>query len=97
MKFQKDQLTMDDVSISDAITTIHADELPDQDPKCPIRLKNTSPLVEKMWRIALSDIEANIVTDHDKRYFGAGKAFGLMVFTRDIAISGLFGLNRNPI
>ena len=94
MRYKGESLVMDDTSITDALATVRVDDLPDPEPACPVRLSGASPLVERMWRIALADIEANIVTDQGVRYFGAGRHFGSIVYTRDIAISGVFGLNE---
>jgi len=63
-------------------------------PKLNVRLKNASPIMEQLWRIALSDVESNIVETEDGKYFGAGKNFGVVVFTRDISYSGVLGLNK---
>ena len=63
-------------------------------PKLDVRLKNASPIMEQLWRIALSDVESNIVETEDGKYFGAGKSFGVVVFTRDISYSGVLGLNK---
>jgi len=70
------------------------DDLPDPQPANPIRLKYATPLVERMWRIALRDAESNIVKTEAGTYFGAGSIFGPKVFTRDISFSGALGLNR---
>ncbi len=69
-------------------------DLPDPQPKLDVRLKNATPLMERLWRIALSDVESNIVETDDGKYFGAGKSFGVVVFTRDISYSGVLGLNK---
>lgn len=63
-------------------------------PRHPERLAGAGPLTQRLWASALDDCERNIVSVGDDRYFGAGATFGAKVFTRDIAISGLFGLNR---
>ena len=76
MHFSKPPLVLNDESVSDAIGTIGLGDLPDPQPRCRIRLSNTTPLIERLWRIALSDIENNIVETADGEYFGAGKAFG---------------------
>ena len=81
-------------SLSDSLGTIRLEDLPDLHPQHKGRLKNPTPLIEKLWRIALSDVEKNIVTSAKGTYLGAGTAFGTTVFTRDIAYSGLLGLNR---
>jgi hypothetical protein len=59
-----------------------------------IRLKNAPEIMEKLWQIALTDVESNIVETEDGKYFGAGKIFGVVVFTRDISYSGVLGLNK---
>ena len=81
-------------SLSDALGTIRLEDLPDLHPQHKARLKNPTPLIEKLWRIALADVEKNIVTSDKGTYLGAGTQFGTTVFTRDIAYSGLLGLNR---
>jgi hypothetical protein len=51
--------------------------------------------IRELWRIADHDIAANIVTVNDRSYFGAGHDFGRTVYTRDISLSGILGLNRH--
>jgi len=63
-------------------------------PKLNVRLNNAPPIMESLWRIALTDVESNIVETEDGKYFGAGKSFGIVVFTRDISYSGVLGLNK---
>jgi hypothetical protein len=93
MNYHGPPLILTDTSVSDAKGTIGLDDLPDPQPFCTVRLKNTTPLMERLWRIALSDIEANQVETDDGVYFGAGKSFGATVYTRDISYSGVLGLN----
>ncbi|MEM1028542.1 MAG: hypothetical protein AAGJ38_10705 [Planctomycetota bacterium] len=50
--------------------------------------------IAELYAVAIADIESNMVSIDGDRYFGAGKVFGPMVYTRDIAYSGLLGLNR---
>jgi len=60
-----------------------------------MRLKNATPLIERLWRIALSDVESNIVRLPDgSTYFGAGSGFGARIYTRDISYAGILSLNR---
>ena len=94
MRYREPPLILDDRSVTDARGVIRVDDLPDPQPRCPRRLTNTTPLMERLWRIALSDIEKNIVETDAGKYFGAGKGFGATVYTRDIAYSGILGLNR---
>ncbi len=72
---------------------IGIDDLPDAHPIHPARLVDASPLIEKLWRVALADAESNIVRENGLEYFGAGKNFGKIVYTRDISYSGVLGLN----
>jgi Mannosylglycerate hydrolase MGH1-like glycoside hydrolase domain len=94
MRYKNLLLELTDTAITDAIGTISLGDLPDPQPENPLRLTNASPIIKRLWRIALADIEANIVEFEKQRYFGAGKHFGLIVYTRDISYSGLLGLNR---
>ncbi len=68
--------------------------LPDPVPAHPARLKGAAPLLDRLWRIALYDVEANIVRHGNQEYFGAGNEFGSIVYTRDISYAGILGLNR---
>ena len=93
MHYNNPPLILTDTSITDALGTIELKELPEPQPKCAVRLKGTTPLVERLWRIALSDIEKNVVETPDGCYLGAGKSFGVTVYTRDISYSGILGVN----
>ena len=94
MKYNKPPLILNDTSITDVLGTISLKDLPDPQPKLDVRLKKASPLIERLWRIALFDVESNIVETEDGKYFGAGAIFGVTVFTRDISYSGILGLNK---
>jgi hypothetical protein len=94
MHYAQAPLILTDNSITDATGTIKLEALPDLQPRCSRRLFETTPLIERLWRIALTDIESNIVKTDNGEYFGAGSKFGIRVYTRDIAYSGLLGLNR---
>ncbi len=78
---------------SEAGGTIAAGDLPEGSPRIPdgFRLRAPGALTERWIAQALRDVELNIV---EGRYFGAGKAFGPVVFTRDFSLSGLLALNR---
>lgn len=93
MNYNQPPLVLTATSITDACGTITIDDLPDVQPRCEVRLADATPLIERLWKIALLDIERNIVETADGRYFGAGAAFGVSVFTRDICFSGILGLN----
>lgn len=86
-------LTDDRVEYSRGVITL--DDLAPDTAACLLRVTDSTPMIERLWRVALSDCERNIVhTDDGDTYFGAGAAFGVMVFTRDISYSGVLGLNR---
>ncbi|WFB36352.1 hypothetical protein P3T73_01055 [Kiritimatiellota bacterium B12222] len=93
MLFHHPPLELTESSVSDARGTLHLDNLPNPNPHCQIRLTHTTPLMERLWRIALSNIEKNRVEAEGISYFGAGSQFGPMVYTRDISYSGILGLN----
>ena len=69
---------------------------PTPEPKCKVALKgDVTPLTERMWKIALDDVERNQVK-HESGvvYFGAGTRYSDRVYTRDISIAGVLGVNR---
>jgi hypothetical protein len=94
MHYKHGVLELTETSVTDALGTIRVGDLPDPQPRHPLRLSGVPPLFERLWRIALSDIEANIVTVAAGTYFGAGTDFGPAVYTRDISYAGVLGLNR---
>lgn len=94
MLFREPPLALGETRLRDALGAITLDDLPDPQPTNPIRLKDPTPLMERLWRIALSDVEKNIVRDGDSEYFRAGAAFGPTVYTRDISYAGVLALNR---
>lgn len=94
MKYNNPPLVMTETEVRCQRGTIKLEDLPDPEPKCPVRLQNTTPLMERLWRIALENAERNIVEDDGSLYFGAGAEFGKAIFTRDISFSGLLGLNQ---
>ncbi|MCX7015045.1 MAG: hypothetical protein NTW86_21240, partial [Candidatus Sumerlaeota bacterium] len=87
-------LVLEPAKLRDALGVIEVDDLPDPQPECTVRAKDATPLIERLWRIALADVESNIVRNGHAEYFGAGDKFGLRIYTRDISYSGLLGLNR---
>lgn len=86
--------TLDRTSIRDPLRTITVEDLPEVSPRHPLRLREATPLLERLWGMALFDCEINIVERDGLRYFGAGDNFADGVFTRDICYSGILGLNR---
>ena len=91
--YQSNNLKLDAVSVTDSLRTIKLEDLPDAHPKCQVRLQGVTPFTERLWRVALADIEKNIVNENGISYFGAGKSFGASVYERDIAFSGILGCN----
>jgi hypothetical protein len=87
-------LIMGPTRIRDALGIIEISDIDDPDPKHPLRLKTCTPLTERLWRVALRDIESNMVKTGYGEYFGAGNRFGSIVYTRDISYSGILGVNR---
>lgn len=94
MIFKNPDLDLDEQWIRYGKDRIHFSEFPNPLPRHPLRLQGATPILERLWLNALCDIESNIVEQDGVRYFGAGKIFGPAEFTRDIAISGILGLNR---
>jgi len=94
MLYNKPPLILKADRIIDVLGETTLNDLPNPEPKHPARLKNATPIIERMWRIALRDVESNIVETEQGRYFGAGAIFGPKVFTRDISYSGILGVNK---
>jgi hypothetical protein len=94
--YAHDQLVMTSDSIRDAVGGYSLKKLPCPSPKCKVKLQgNVTPLTESLWKIALDDAEKNLVTSESGEvYFGAGTLYGLSIYERDIAISGVLGLNH---
>jgi len=69
-------------------------DLPDPRPTCPLRLAGATPILERLWRVALWDVESNIRETALGRFFAGGAKFRATVYTRDISYSGILGLNR---
>lgn len=83
-------------SVRDANGVVTLDRLPSPEPKCRVQLVgDATPLTRRMWQIALDDVERNRVTHESGAvYFGAGTRYGDRVYTRDISIAGVLGVNR---
>ncbi len=94
MLYTSEHLQLTDDRLIDPLGTVRLQDLPDPQPQHPARLTNATPLAERLWRIALDDIEKNIIETDTGLYFGAGREFGMTVYTRDIALSGVLGLDR---
>ncbi len=83
--------------VSDRIAVRSLELIPDVQPECPLRLTNVPPLIERMWRSALWEIEQNdcIETPYGVIYSAgaAGRHFRARVFNRDVGYSGILGMN----
>lgn len=93
MNYLGKKLYMDDKVLKDGIGELASSQLKAKQPKKDKAL-GKSELLDKLYQIALWDIEANWVEEGGKIYFGAGRTFGKAVFTRDISIAGLLALNE---
>ena len=94
MRYDVPPLLMDEDKLVDAVGEISVTELPDFTPRNATQLKSATPMIDRLWRIALHDAEANIIRTDTDAYFGAGTEFGPLVYTRDISYAGILGLNR---
>ncbi len=94
--FEQGPLVMTAEALRDANGSFSLAQLPNPKPKCNMELKgDVTPLTARMWQIALDDVEHNMVTSESGAvYFGAGNQYGLRIYERDIAVSGVLGLNR---
>ena len=83
-------------ALSDANGSFTLSQLPSPEPRCKAALiGSATPLTQRMWAIALDDVERNLVTNEAGTiYFGAGTRYGDRVYTRDISIAGVLGVNR---
>jgi hypothetical protein len=94
--YAKESLVMTADAVRDANGAFSLAQLATPQPKCKVVLKaGVTPLVERLWKIALDDAEHNLVTTESGAvYFGAGNKYGVRIYERDIAVSGVLGLNR---
>jgi len=93
--YKSDHLNLTPVSISDVIGKFSVADLPAVHPACTFKLKkNTTVLTQRMWEIALHDVEQNLITNNYGTYFAAGRRYTDRVYTRDIAYAGILGLNE---
>ncbi len=98
IRFLYDQgpLVMTEDALRDANGAFSLAQLPAPTPRCQVKLTGEiTALTKRMWEIALDDVERNQVK-HESGvvYFGAGTRYGDRVYTRDISIAGVLGVNR---
>jgi hypothetical protein len=92
--YEKGPLELKANSLADGLGQFVTDDLLDVNPKCTIKLKkDATPLTQKMWAIALNDVELNLITNEYGTYFAAGRRYTDRVYTRDISYAGILGLN----
>lgn len=87
------KLVLTDRFVRDSLRKIDCSTLRNTKKSCSVLLRKASPLIDSLFKTALSNIESNIIESDDKPYFGAGKNFGTIIYTRDISFSGILGLN----
>ena len=94
--YEQGPLVMTEDALRDANGKFALAQLPTPEPECKVLLRgNVTPLTERMWKIALDDVERNQVKHESGMvYFGAGTRYGDRVYTRDISIAGVLGVNR---
>ncbi|NNJ70600.1 MAG: hypothetical protein HKP10_04845 [Kiritimatiellales bacterium] len=94
--YEKEPLVMTADAVRDANGAFTLSQLESPEPRCSVKLQgNITPLTERMWAIALDDVERNLVTNEaGVVYFGAGTRYGDRVYTRDLSIAGVLGVNR---
>ncbi|VGO20697.1 hypothetical protein [Pontiella sulfatireligans] len=92
--YEQEPLVMTADALRDANGAFTLAQLPQ--PRCQVKLKGeVTPLTERMWAIALDDVERNLVTNEaGVVYFGAGTRYGDRVYTRDLSIAGVLGVNQ---
>ncbi len=92
--YQSENLTLTGFEVEDSLRKTTLQDIPEKTPKNDLVLTEGNDITKKLWKAALADVESNIVETPQGRYFGAGKEFGLLVYTRDISFSGVLALNE---
>lgn len=74
--YKNEPLVLTENTISDGLGSFKAEDLPDLSPKCSIELSAlATPMIKKMWKIALHDVELNLVKNDYGTYFAAGRRY----------------------
>jgi hypothetical protein len=95
LSYKSKNLTLTKNYVKDSLRTIEETQLPKRTVKNAVMLKaDASPMTKSLWNVALADIENNIVSTDRGQYFGAGKDFGVLLYTRDISYSGILGVSQ---
>lgn len=92
--YKKEPLVLTENTLKDALGSFKLEDLPVVSIKAKLALSDeATPMMTKMFRIAVNDIEQNIVSNEVGTYFAAGRRYTDRVYTRDIAFAGILGLN----
>lgn len=87
-------LKLEASSFADAQGSYSVEQCPKKTPNNKSILKGSpTALQETLWKIALDDMERNIIPHEKGAYFGAGTRYGTRIYTRDISFAGILGAN----
>ena len=92
--YESNYLELTEYFVKDSLRTLTLDSLSDRKPLRSITLKEVNAFSDKLWNVALADIESNLVETENGTYFGAGQKFGIRIYTRDISFSGILGVSQ---
>lgn len=96
MIYQHPSLQLTETGLIDEFGTITLEDLPTHEGEIPFGLKKPTPFLNKLWRCALFDFKSNLVSCEDGTYLaagGRGKGWNGIIFPRDLAYSGILGLD----
>lgn len=92
--YEKKPLILKANSLEDGLGKFVTDDLPNVTPKNTSTLNSdATPIIKKMWNIALHDVELNLIKNDYGTYFAAGRRYTDRVYVRDISFAGILGLN----
>jgi hypothetical protein len=95
MIYSESNLQLGKTFIKDSLRTIDENQLPKRATANQAKLiAGVNSITQKLWNVALADVESNIVSTDKGKYFGAGKDFGVLLYTRDISYSGVLGVSQ---
>ena len=82
--YEKGPLELKANSLADGLGQFVTDDLLDVNPKCTIKLKkDATPLTQKMWAIALNDVELNLITNELRPWpwaYGPSRSMSFKLF-----------------
>jgi len=91
MKTKFNKLELHEDRVVDALRTITVDDLSSDKPENKTTIRASSPMMERLWQVALSDVEKCIHEKEGRMVLSAGATFG--VYTRDVAYANILGIN----